>query len=351
MKKKMNKGVKAVIILLVVIAVIAAGLLGARKFLGGKKNEVALYTVKNEVYENVIEISGVVSAAQQQTLQALSAGTVVGVFAKQGDTVKEGDVLIQMDDSNEQYALAKQDYDMAQVAITGSARQYQLMKTQRKALVQKIAERKVTATFDGIIADMNVSVGASLSAQDSVGTIVDVSYLTADVEIAETDVAKLQVGQKVEFTFPACSEKVEGYVVGWPAIGSVTNRGATVVKAKVRIDEYPESILPNFSFSGKIKISEDENFLLVSRYAIGREDGKAFVVKNGSNEKIEVNVVPYGSEYVKIVKGNVSEGDVLVAQSKSSGSGSNRGGQGGGSNNRPGNNQSGGAGAPPPRGF
>ncbi len=119
-------------------------------------------------------------------------------------------------------------------------------------------------------------------------------------------------------------------MVGWPAIGTVTSRGATVVKVTVRIDDYPETILPNFSFSGKIKIAPDENYILVSRYAIGREDGQAFVELADSGEKINVTVSPYDKDYVKIESG-LSGGERVKAQSTGETSGTQRrNGMGGG---------------------
>ncbi|MBR1911532.1 MAG: HlyD family efflux transporter periplasmic adaptor subunit [Treponema sp.] len=350
-KTKSSKGVTVFIVVLVLITLACCALMLSKKFMtafSSKKTDVT-YRVRSETYENVIEISGVVSAAQKQSLQALSSGTVMDVFVKQGDSVKKGDVILQMDDSTEKYNLAKHDYDMMSTKITGSKKAYALMETQREALLQKIAERKVTATFDGIIAELSVAPGDSLEAKDSIGTLVDVSYLVADVEVAETDVSKLQKDQTVDFSFSACDETVHGYVVSWPAIGEVTSRGATVVKARVRIDEYPESILPNFSFSGKIKVSPDETYLLVERYAIGRENKQAFVELAQTGQKIAVTVEPYGSEYVKITSG-LSGGEVLKAQSEPMASGWNRqrGGFDGKSNNKSGS-QGRNAGAPPPR--
>ena len=189
--KKMKKGVKILIIFLIVVVVIAGVLVGLRFFLHKDNNQPQYYTVNKETYENVIEISGTVSAAQSQSLQALSSGTVVGVYVQQGDYVKKGDLLVQLDDTTQQYNLAQHDYNMATKKINGSAKEIELMETQRLALVQKINECKVTATFDGVIANLKVSVGDSLSAKDSIGTLVDVSYLTAEVEVTETDVANL----------------------------------------------------------------------------------------------------------------------------------------------------------------
>jgi len=321
MKKKL---VKIFIIIFFSLLLIAGLLVGLRFFLNKESSELTIYQVKKETYENVIEISGTVAAAQEQTLQALSAGTVLGVYVKAGDTVKKGDVLIQLDDTTEQYNLAKHDYDMATKKITGSVKEIKLMETQRLSLLQKIADRQVVATFDGVIADLDVAVGDSLEAKDSVGTIVNIDYLTAEVEVAETDVAKLKVGQPVLLNFPAYEdESITGYVVSWPAIGEVTSRGATIVYAKLRIDDYPAEILPNFSFTGKIQLEAPVDYLVVSRYAIGYENKKPYVVLAKTGEKLSVKVQPYGSDYVKVLEG-LSGGERLLQQSSPAKSGQNR---------------------------
>lgn len=335
MKKK--KVVKIIIIVIAVFSIIFFTLIALRKIINSKTSDNTTYTVNKETYENVIEISGTIAAAQEQTLQALSDGTVLEVNVKAGDSVKKGDTIIQLDDTEQVYNLAKHDYSMATTRISGSERELALMETQRLSLVQKIADRKVVATFDGVIADLDVSVGDSLEAKDEVGTLVNVDYLTAEVEISETDVSKLKVGQKVIFSFPAYTKSdVEGYVVGWPTIGEVTSRGATVVDAKLRIDDYPKEILPNFSFTGKIEISPKEENLVVERYAIAYEDGNAYVVLSKNGEKKSVKVMPYGSGYVKITEG-LEGGEVLKQLTTPKKSGNNRNRSGGRQENRGGN--------------
>lgn len=348
----MKKSVKRIIIGIGILAVLSGGLIGIRKALSKNKVANVTYRVEKEIYENVIEISGTISAAQEQKLQALSAGTVLAVNVEAGDYVKKGDVILQLDDSEQIYNLAKHDYSMATTRINGSQKEIALMETQRKSLVQKIADRKVTATFDGMIADLDVAVGDSLEAKDKIGTIVNTDYLTAEVEIAETDVQKLKVGQKVNFSFPASStDVVEGYVVGWPAIGEVTSRGATIVKAKVRIDDFPGDILPNYSFTGKIEISPTVENLVVSRYAVAYDDQKnAYVELARNGEKVNVTVQQYGRDYVKILDG-LKGGEVLKQLTEPKQSGWNRNSPGGsGSNNRTGNS-AGGMGAMPPMGM
>lgn len=308
MKKKLKIIISVIFSIIIVVLVVFV----LKKAFSSAAKQETFYTVTKETYENVIEISGTVEAAQEQTLQALGTGTVMGVYVKEGDTVKKGDIILQLDDTTESYNLAKHDYNIAATKITGSAQEIKLMQTERLALLQKVADRKVTATFDGVIAKLDIKVGDSLEAKDSVGNLVNVDYLLAEVEIAETDVEKLKIGQKVEFTFSAYKDKaVYGTVIGWPAIGEITSRGATVVNAKIKIEDYPKEILPNYSFTGKIYITDPEDYLLVSMNAISHENRKTYVQKRDSSEKIEVKIQPYTQEFVKIIEGDIQEGDVL----------------------------------------
>ena len=340
-KIKISKKARIIIICAAVVVVIAAGLVILKTLLSSKKSEKVYYTANLETYENVIEISGTIAAAQEQTLQALSAGTVTAVYVSEGDHVSKGDIIIQLDDSEQIYNLEKHDYNMATKRLTASERELKLLETERATLVQKVNDRKVIATFDGIIADLKVAVGDSLAAKDKIGTLVNTDYLTAEVEVTETDVSKLEVGQKVLFTFPAYSGgTVEGYVTGWPAIGSVTSRGATIVNVNLRIDDYPDEILPYFSFTGKIEISPTEEYVVVSRYAIGYENKEAYVVLAKGEQKKSVKVQSYGSEYVKVLEG-LKGGEVLIQQSKPKASGQNRNRNNGGTNNSRGTSGSG----------
>ena len=308
----MKKNKKIIILTVFSIILIFLIVFFSRKIFSSVRKTENFYTVTKEIFENVIEISGTVEAAQEQILQALSNGTVIQVYVEEGDYVKKGDVIIQLDDTTEQYNLAKQDYNIAATKITGSEREIKLMESERLSLLQKVSDRKVVATFDGLIAQLDVSVGDSLEAKDSVGTLVNVDYLIAEVEIPETDVGKLKIGQKVEFSFSAYKDKiVYGNVIGWPQIGEITSRGATVVKAKIKIEDYPADILPNYSFTGKIQISEPEEFLLVSRNAVASENRKTYVVSKNSSEKRFVKIQPYGSGFVKILEGDVKEGEIL----------------------------------------
>ncbi|MDR2510202.1 MAG: efflux RND transporter periplasmic adaptor subunit [Spirochaetaceae bacterium] len=341
-KKKSKNGIKAVLIILAASLVLCAlGFAANRKFgwfefLSGAAKSDVTYTVRGEVYKNIIEIAGNIAAAKEQNLQAAGTGTVTAVFVSEGDTVSAGQIILSLDDTEQRYNLAKHDFDMQQRRITGSPRELSLMKVQRDVLVQRIKDRQIIANFDGVIAEFTAAAGDVFEAKDTVGVIIDRSYLAATVEVVESDAPKLKSGQKVTLKFPAApQETFEGIVNSFPAVAVKSSRGASVVKAEIRLDNPPEIILPNYSFTGEIEISAPETFILVERDAIKFEEDKAGgrrayaekILPDGSIERVDVQVVPYGMEFVKIIRG-LSEGDALKAQQQPRTSGKQAAGRG-----------------------
>jgi multidrug efflux pump subunit AcrA (membrane-fusion protein) len=253
------------------------GALFALRQLRQKPEEETVYVVREEVYRNVIEISGNIKAAQQQNLQAAGDGTVEQVYVKEGDRVKAGQILFRLNDSQERYNLANHDFLMAQERINGVSARLTLLEEQREVYLKQIRDRRLEARFDGVIAQLSLASGDYAKAQDTFGYLIDRSYLKATVEVVETDAPRLKAGQQVALIFPAYPElQVEGVVVSFPAVGRVATRGATVLDTEIRIARPPDEILPGYSFTGEILGGPEERVLTVENAAIAYENGVAY---------------------------------------------------------------------------
>ncbi len=316
MKKKQLQKKTLILLSAIGLVIVTIGLL---IFRGGSasSNDVQTYTVREEVFENVIEISGTVEAAQSQALQIAGEGTVEAVYVSEGEYVTEGTVLLELNTSQAEYNLAQLDYNLQQSRINGSAKEIELMEKEREMRLDDLEDRQVIATFDGIIAELDVSEGDVFEAKDEVGTLINREYLKATIEIVETDVSRLSIGQEVSLSFPAYSDgNIIGEVVSWPSVAYITSSGASVVDVEVHIYDPPQEILPSFSFIGEIIISPPEILLLVERQAIKRQEGQTFVdviMSNGSLVNTSVQTAQYNTNYIRILDG-VQAGDVLKAQ-------------------------------------
>ena len=80
MKKK--SVIKLIIFLIIFSGLTAAGLFYGRRFLIKKADVSEIYTVRKEIYEDVIDVAGTANAANEQVLQAQNNGTVIAVYVK-----------------------------------------------------------------------------------------------------------------------------------------------------------------------------------------------------------------------------------------------------------------------------
>lgn len=324
-KTKPNKKRIIIISIIVLILIGAITVFTVNHFRNSSSLEGVTYTVISETYENQIDVSGYIDAAETQTLYVASDATVTAINVNEGDIVKAGDILVQFSDSEEKYDVAEEEYDIEQSVISGSVKEVALMRKKLAMLQDDLKDKQIIATYDGIVASLDASVGDYYEAADTIGTLINRKYLTADVEVVETDVSKLNIGQKVILDFPAYPDvEIEGTVSSWPAIAEISDSGSTVVMVEMRIYDAPDEILPNYSFTGQIEVSEPQEILLVERYAIGHDKENGAFVEVVQNDKsiikTSVEIESYGTSYVKIVNG-IEEGSVLIAQSENTSGG------------------------------
>jgi multidrug efflux pump subunit AcrA (membrane-fusion protein) len=340
MKKKKSK--KSVLMGILIPLILLGG--GVTFFVRRSREAIPqeqIHIVREELYRNVIEISGNIKAAQQQNIQAAGDGIVEAVYVREGDRVKAGQILFQLNDSQERYNLANHDFQMNQERINGASARLALMEEQRQVFLRNIRDRRLEARFDGIIGQLNMARGDYVKAQDTFGYLIDRSYLKATVEVVETDAARLKAGQPVRLTFLAYPDlKVEGVVLSYPAVGRITSRGATVLDTEIRINDPPEEILPGYSFTGEIIGGDEERVLAVESAVIAYESGRTYVdrfIRSGpgtdggeerggpeQTERVPVEVIPYGRNMVRVISG-LEPGDRLKAQTPGQGAGGGMG--------------------------
>jgi multidrug efflux pump subunit AcrA (membrane-fusion protein) len=204
------------------------------------------------------------------------------VYVREGDRVKAGQALFRLSDSQERYNLANHEFQMNQERVNGASAKLALMEEQRTVLRRNIADRGLTARFDGVIGQLKLAEGDYAKAQDVFGYLIDRSYLKATVEVVETDAARLKAGQKVRLNFAAYPDlAVEGEVVSYPAVGRITSRGATVLDTEIRVDNPADEIISGYSFTGEIIGGPEERVLTVETAAIAYENGRAYVERVG----------------------------------------------------------------------
>lgn len=210
--------------------------------------------------------------------------------------------------ARQEYDRSKNEYEQQQIALREAELRLQQMRTQRaqtaasiasaqrrvaqaKANLQRyldiLAKHDVIAPLDGVVTNLPVRIGETVvpgvqnSAASAVMTIADMSLITAEVRVDETDIVNVRLGQTAEVSIDAISDrKFSGKVIeiGNSALlrssGAVASTSATSsneakdFKVVIALDSPPETIRPGLSCTAKITTATRENVLYVPIQAL-----------------------------------------------------------------------------------
>ncbi len=195
------------------------------KFLANKPENAApvtAITIKASEWTPVIETTGLVRPNQGAMLSSQSAGTIAKVLVQNGQNVKKGDLLVELDSSVERASLQaaqaqvnslQQTYQRyAKLVKTGSvSRQefdnakaaYEAQAANIESLKATIERRQIVAPFDGKTGIVKVNVGQYVTNGTEIVRVEDRSSMKVDFAIAQNQLDKLHLGQKVTATADA----------------------------------------------------------------------------------------------------------------------------------------------------
>jgi RND family efflux transporter MFP subunit len=175
---------------------------------------------------------------------------------------------------------------------------------------------QLRAPFDGLIAQNNLIVGELPPTTIPAMILMDTSNFVVDLPVDETDVVKVALGQKVEFTLDALPDATITGVVERVSLTPTRIGSLVTYLVRVRLDPSTEPIKVGMSVTARIATQELQNVVLVpNRYIrIDRATQQAFVTIErtvGQFEEIEIEIGARNDRFTQVIEG-VSVGDVVV---------------------------------------
>ena len=280
-------------------------------------------TVQKMVYTMTIDVSGYVEPLDTQEAMFRSTGPVTGIYVKEGDYVKEGQLLATIDNTSQTASLQSIRNEIEEAELTGSVKELELLKLQEVTALNNLDYTNIYANFDGIVTSVDVNPGDYFDASDrtAVLTIVDISSLIATVEVDEIDMMYVEEGMGAELTFYSYPERsVNAYISYIPMLGRYDSSGIGVVDVELTIEDPPAAIRPGYTFEGVISVEGDVEMLIIPQAAVTTTRGGITTVKRKTadgEETVTVNVKNLGEGLVQILSDNIKEGDVLLYEARS----------------------------------
>ena len=302
-------------------------------------------------YEEELQFTGSVSFDQKKVNKVYSfvSGNVVEVKADLGAMVQKGQVLavVQSQDVSDvlkDQSAAKANYDIAkrtadnveqlyktkfssetdlvsarkqlEIASSELDRSTQVLKLYGGASAGKQPVFTVRAPESGYVVEKNVNPDMQIRSDnaDALFTISNLSDVWVLLNIYESDIEAVKVGQQVSITTLAYPDKVfSGKIEN---ISQVVDNDSKVLQARVILPNPDGLLKPDMFCTIKLHIEKPEKLLAVNPIAVIFSQDQYFVIKEikaDDYKAIPVSIVRNTSKYMYI-KGDLQHGDKIVTE-------------------------------------
>ena len=298
---------------------------------------ISTFKVKPENFDHYIEIQANIKTRQNVLLYPEYTGTLKKIYVEEGQEVKKGKLLAQIDDAglkNQleqlqiQAALSKITYERTQrLWDQNIGAEMQLLKakaayeSQLKNIAQlkkQLQRTRILAPFSGTIDEIVANTGANLlPGQTPVMRIVDLKKMYTEASVPERYLSQIKKGTTATVKIPMLDRE---YPTTVRQTGNFINPNNRSFRVETPLPNPDEMIKPNLSC--KLKINDYSNpealmipLRIIKENAIGKKyifkltpDGKDQVYRT---KQVFVKLGKKSTDKVEILEG-IQAGDLLV---------------------------------------
>lgn len=320
-----------------VIALVILILIGGFWYWRGRKQEKTLPTevVRRGNVTETVSVTGAVVPERFAELSFQKTGIVEQVLVKEGDFVREGQIIALLDSSVLQSQLnearlaqkvAEEDEKLARrnhwKKLAPEERATKKLASERaredvRTIAEQTKERVLTAPFEGWISALDIKTGETAAVDKVIARIAAAGdKFIIEARVPESDIAKITTDTRARVTFDAFpADEI------FDAAVSEIDTSATVVQdvvfyvVKFSLIKMDERLKDGMTANLDIETAKKENVLVAPFRALVKENGKTYAqVKraNGAFEKVEVITGLEGDEGLVEIKSGLKEGDEVA---------------------------------------
>lgn len=312
---------------------------------------VRALSVKQQDAERVLAVTGRVKPRESVQVFSKTGGQIVALMKDEGDLVKAGDILGQVDAARAKTALtqteaavqaqvrtldqAERDLERARtllekgsatlagveaatLAVTKGREELRRLTAARDDAKLRLEELSVIAPLDGRILNRPVDPGQVVDTKTTLFEIAPVAAQEVETEVDETLSMSLKEGQTARLMFAGVPQTIEGRV-SYLSPEIQTSTGGRIVRLAFDAPETPAgNELPvGLSVDVNIVVARDEAAITIPRTAIRDAATQAYVltVKDGVLAKQSISFIDWPAANVVVTSG-LNAGDKIVTDAK-----------------------------------
>lgn len=298
---------------------------------GSDTLRVSGYVVTPRPLAERLLTTGTLRASEEVELASEAAGKITRIHFDEGSRVRQGQLLVQINDAELQAERARLQSEM-QLAERRADRQEQLLEmggVSREALEEaanrvsvlqaelqlveaRIEKAKVRAPFTGIIGLRYVSAGSYVAPQTRIATLRSLSPLKLDLSVPQRYAGRVQRGDTVRFTTSGSEVR---HVATVYALESGISEDTRVLQLRARYANADEALLPGAFVDAEFVFDEIADALVVPGIAVLSEQGgsRVFVAEGGQAAPRTVTTGIRMGSTVQVVRGLSARDTVLTS--------------------------------------
>ena len=269
-------------------------------------------------------------AEEDASVVARAGGVVKTILVEEGDYVRSGEPLVQLDEERLAIDLRRAEVTLEKLKLEMdrkgelhskkliSDEEYQRVKSDHDLQVQvrdmaalELEYTTVRAPISGVISQRHVKVGNMVQRNDAVFHITDFDPLLAVMNVPERELHKLESGQRAAVLVDAVPDgRFDGFI---KRISPVVDAQSGTFEVTIEVRDRSRRLKPGMF--GRVLVTHDThtNTLLVPKSAVIREDAEAsvYVVRDSVAYKKPVVLGYENEQAIEIVSG-IEPGDLVV---------------------------------------
>ncbi|MDE0732786.1 MAG: efflux RND transporter periplasmic adaptor subunit [Gammaproteobacteria bacterium] len=351
-----------------------------RTYFGPNLTEVDLSTVSQRIISPSILASGFLAHEEEVMLSSEVIGKVAGLMIEEGDAVKIGDLVLQVDDKNflagleqseavvrmntidierqevriknlerqfkrskslyERSLIGEQEYesllnqlDLAKIDFLSSKEGLVQAEAQLDQVLDNLSKTQIISPIDGVVTSLDIKVGETAIASStnipgsSLMTIANPASIYTEVLVDEADIANIEIGQRAEIVAIAYPDEPMQGIVRFIANTAKIAQGRTGLSFVVKIDIVDRgnvTLRPGMSCRAEIFTQQERNVAAIPIEAVIFEEDRAelrseyymFVNDGGVARKTKIEVGLSDDEYQELISVVDDDIEIIVGPNK-----------------------------------
>jgi RND family efflux transporter MFP subunit len=282
-----------------------------------KRSNVTSYKLELSRFAHYFEIYGNVESDQNVQVLPEVAGEIKNILVKEGDPVKKGQKLVQINDEiiakniaelQTAYSLANDVYNRQKRLWDqkiGSEMQFLESKNNKESLEQRLktlqtqqAMASIEAPFDGVVDQIFVKTGEMAGPGMPLLRIVNLQKQYVRADVSEAYLGRVKKGTEVKLQFPSLNMEMDTTI---SLVGQFINPQNRTFNVRVNLESNNELLKPNLLALMLIKDFEQDSAIVVPTDMVQETSkGESFVYtlqKDQNGTLVRKTFVEVGKSY------------------------------------------------------